>query len=96
MGGRPKNPLERALVLPAVGTAFGCWFGAIPIALDWNRPWQVGGIVRPHFFRIANSSAQKAWPLPPMFGAILGYLAGWCAAFAISRVEHAGMKTKNS
>jgi GPI ethanolamine phosphate transferase 2/3 subunit F len=37
---RPKTPIERALVYPVVGTAMGCWTGAIPIALDWDRPWQ--------------------------------------------------------
>lgn len=24
----------------AVGTVVGAWFGAIPIALDWDREWQ--------------------------------------------------------
>ncbi|KDR76870.1 hypothetical protein GALMADRAFT_155582 [Galerina marginata CBS 339.88] len=35
-----RNPVERALVYPAIGTAVGCWIGIIPIALDWDRPWQ--------------------------------------------------------
>jgi len=35
-----RNPVERAIVYPAIGTAFGCWLGVIPIALDWDRPWQ--------------------------------------------------------
>ena len=38
----PRNPVERALVYPVIGTALGCWSGAFPIALDWDRPWQVG------------------------------------------------------
>lgn len=25
---------------PAIGTLAGSWVGAIPIALDWDRPWQ--------------------------------------------------------
>lgn len=29
---------------PVVGTFLGCWFGAIPLGLDWERPWQVGDI----------------------------------------------------
>ena len=33
--------MERALVYPAIGTLFGCWLGIVPIALDWDRPWQV-------------------------------------------------------
>ncbi|PPQ67836.1 hypothetical protein CVT24_003142 [Panaeolus cyanescens] len=36
----PRTPVERALVYPAVGTVVGCWLGIIPIALDWDRPWQ--------------------------------------------------------
>ncbi|KAF8123685.1 GPI biosynthesis protein family Pig-F-domain-containing protein [Boletus edulis] len=36
----PRNALERTMVYPAVGTFFGGWLGAIPIALDWDCPWQ--------------------------------------------------------
>ncbi|KAI0649864.1 GPI biosynthesis protein family Pig-F-domain-containing protein [Trametes meyenii] len=36
----PRSPLERALVYPAVGAVVGSWMGAIPIGLDWERPWQ--------------------------------------------------------
>ncbi|KAI0332208.1 hypothetical protein GY45DRAFT_1369356 [Cubamyces sp. BRFM 1775] len=36
----PRNPVERALVYPAIGAMMGCWAGAIPIGLDWERPWQ--------------------------------------------------------
>ncbi|KAJ7130358.1 GPI biosynthesis protein family Pig-F-domain-containing protein [Mycena epipterygia] len=35
-----RTPVERAMLYPAVGTIVGCWLGAIPIALDWDRPWQ--------------------------------------------------------
>ncbi|KAF7343346.1 Phosphatidylinositol-glycan biosynthesis class F protein [Mycena venus] len=35
-----RTPVERAMLYPAVGTFVGCWLGAIPIALDWDRPWQ--------------------------------------------------------
>ncbi|EMD36950.1 hypothetical protein CERSUDRAFT_114862 [Gelatoporia subvermispora B] len=36
----PRTPIERALVYPAAGALLGCWSGAIPIGLDWERPWQ--------------------------------------------------------
>ncbi|KAG1884791.1 GPI biosynthesis protein family Pig-F-domain-containing protein [Suillus subluteus] len=36
----PRNPIERALVYPAVASLLGAWLGALPIALDWDRPWQ--------------------------------------------------------
>jgi len=35
-----STPIERAMVYPAIGTVVGCWLGVIPIALDWDRPWQ--------------------------------------------------------
>ncbi|THV05325.1 hypothetical protein K435DRAFT_816582 [Dendrothele bispora CBS 962.96] len=35
-----RTPIERAMVYSAVGAISGCWLGAIPIALDWDRPWQ--------------------------------------------------------
>ncbi|KAG5635370.1 hypothetical protein H0H81_011517 [Sphagnurus paluster] len=38
--GSIRNPIERALVYPALGAALGCWAGTIPLALDWDRPWQ--------------------------------------------------------
>ncbi|KAI0697639.1 GPI biosynthesis protein family Pig-F-domain-containing protein [Cerioporus squamosus] len=34
------RPIERALVYPAIGAVNGAWLGAIPIGLDWERPWQ--------------------------------------------------------
>ncbi|GAA6000209.1 hypothetical protein JCM10207_007907 [Rhodosporidiobolus poonsookiae] len=36
----PNDDLELALLAPAVGAIAGCWSGAIPIPLDWDRPWQ--------------------------------------------------------
>lgn len=36
----PRNAIERAVVHPVVGTVVGAWVGAIPIPLDWDRPWQ--------------------------------------------------------
>lgn len=36
-----QNPLERAVVYPVLLTILGAWLGAFPIALDWDRPWQV-------------------------------------------------------
>ena len=36
-----RAPLERATVYPVCGTIVGAWCGVIPMALDWDRPWQV-------------------------------------------------------
>ncbi|KAF8909756.1 GPI biosynthesis protein family Pig-F-domain-containing protein [Gymnopilus junonius] len=48
-----RNPVERALVYPAIGTVLGCWLGVIPIALDWDRPWQAWPLT-PAFAAIAG------------------------------------------
>ncbi|KDQ56588.1 hypothetical protein JAAARDRAFT_79126 [Jaapia argillacea MUCL 33604] len=37
----PKTPLERTLTYPFIGTFIGCWLGAIPMGLDWERDWLV-------------------------------------------------------
>ncbi|KAK4048588.1 Glycosylphosphatidylinositol (GPI) anchor assembly protein [Microbotryomycetes sp. JL221] len=36
----PASQLEFALLSPALGAVIGCWAGAAPIPLDWDRPWQ--------------------------------------------------------
>ncbi|GAA5835059.1 hypothetical protein JCM9279_007185 [Rhodotorula babjevae] len=36
----PADDLELALFAPALGTLAGAWLGAVPIPLDWDRPWQ--------------------------------------------------------
>lgn len=37
----PRTAVETATVFPAVGAIVGAWAGVIPLALDWDRPWQV-------------------------------------------------------
>lgn len=29
------------MLFSSMGTILGGWFGAFPIPLDWDRPWQV-------------------------------------------------------
>ncbi|EIW70207.1 hypothetical protein TREMEDRAFT_30320 [Tremella mesenterica DSM 1558] len=36
----PETPVDRALLYPALGTMVGAWIGALPLPLDWDRPWQ--------------------------------------------------------
>ncbi|KAK8678880.1 hypothetical protein V6N13_144358 [Hibiscus sabdariffa] len=36
----PKGPLDFMLCLPAHGAVIGAWFGAWPMPLDWEHPWQ--------------------------------------------------------
>lgn len=36
----PETRLETLLLYPAVGATLGAWVGAVPMALDWDRPWQ--------------------------------------------------------
>ncbi|GJJ14964.1 hypothetical protein Clacol_009234 [Clathrus columnatus] len=35
------TPLERSIVYPCYFVFAGSWLGTVPIALDWDRPWQV-------------------------------------------------------
>ncbi|KAE8658691.1 protein YIPF6-like [Hibiscus syriacus] len=37
---KPNGPLDFMLCLPAHGAVIGAWFGAWPMPLDWERPWQ--------------------------------------------------------
>jgi len=71
-----RNPVERALVYPAVGTFIGCWIGIIPIALDWDRPWQawpltptfgaIGGYILSSMCALTvNAFEQLAQEQPP-------------------------------
>lgn len=48
---RPTSLAERHVFWTGMGATIGTWAGAIPIPLDWDRPWQqwpltcVGGCV---------------------------------------------------
>ncbi len=37
---RDVDPLANLLFQNAMGVVVGSWFGAFPIPLDWDRPWQ--------------------------------------------------------
>jgi len=37
---KSSTPTERMIIYPIIGTLFGTWVAAIPLALDWDRPWQ--------------------------------------------------------
>ena len=36
-----SEPVVQSLYVTATGAFIGAWFGAFPIPLDWDRPWQV-------------------------------------------------------
>ena len=36
------TPLPATLYLNSVCSLAGAWLGAVPLPLDWDRPWQVG------------------------------------------------------
>ncbi|CAK5280959.1 unnamed protein product [Mycena citricolor] len=57
-----RSPIERALVFPALGTLIGSWAGAIPIALDWDRPWQSWPLT-PAFGAICGYIASSVFAL---------------------------------
>ncbi|KAL0797846.1 hypothetical protein Bca101_053020 [Brassica carinata] len=37
---KPSGNTEYMIVIPAYGAIVGGWFGAWPMPLDWERPWQ--------------------------------------------------------
>ncbi|XP_027338997.1 phosphatidylinositol-glycan biosynthesis class F protein [Abrus precatorius] len=37
---KPNGSVEYLICLPAHGAVIGAWFGAWPMPLDWERPWQ--------------------------------------------------------
>ncbi|XP_062096733.1 uncharacterized protein LOC133802443 isoform X2 [Humulus lupulus] len=37
---KPVGPIDYMICLPAHGAVIGAWFGAWPMPLDWERPWQ--------------------------------------------------------
>ncbi|KAK4265339.1 hypothetical protein QN277_026403 [Acacia crassicarpa] len=37
---KPNGSVEYLICLPAHGAIIGGWFGAWPMPLDWERPWQ--------------------------------------------------------
>ncbi|KAH7547536.1 hypothetical protein FEM48_Zijuj01G0320200 [Ziziphus jujuba var. spinosa] len=38
---KPIEPIDYMICIPAHGAIIGAWFGAWPMPLDWERPWQV-------------------------------------------------------
>ncbi|XP_076463517.1 GPI ethanolamine phosphate transferase, stabilizing subunit-like [Babylonia areolata] len=39
--GRPALGKETVIYITSVSSMLGAWLGAVPIPLDWDRPWQV-------------------------------------------------------
>jgi phosphatidylinositol glycan class F len=78
-----ENVVEKTLVYQAIGTLSGSWIGVIPIALDWDRPWQVS---IPVYCSIVGASLKylQAWPLTPAFCAIGGYIVASLVALTVS------------
>ncbi|KAH8827118.1 GPI biosynthesis protein family Pig-F-domain-containing protein, partial [Flagelloscypha sp. PMI_526] len=51
--------------IPAIGTLIGAWVGIIPIALDWDRPWQAWPLTPAYgtsFSGMALSLFTESWP----------------------------------
>ncbi|KAF8624692.1 hypothetical protein AX17_007023 [Amanita inopinata Kibby_2008] len=66
-----RNSIERALVYPVLGALAGSWLGAIPIALDWDRPWQAWPLT-PAFGAIAGFMIGS---LSALTATAVGYVA---------------------
>jgi len=80
----PRSSAERHLLYAGAGAVLGAWVGAFPIALDWDRPWQVCLSDSRSKCICADVGCEKAWPLTPAYGAIVGYIGGslWAAGLS--------------
>ncbi|XP_072023964.1 phosphatidylinositol-glycan biosynthesis class F protein-like [Amphiura filiformis] len=58
---KPYPGLETCVQYVVVGSLFGAWLGAVPIPLDWDRPWQIWPV---------SCSIGALW------GHTLGHIAG--------------------
>jgi len=67
------------MLYPAVGTLAGAFIGSIPMALDWDRPWQARNPVDFLGDEILiidyDVSLNQAYPLPPAYGGVFGFVA---------------------
>lgn len=85
---RIRSPIERAVVYPALGAIIGAWLGTIPIALDWDRPWQVSfSISSWQCTSISADAKAQAWPLTPAYGAISGYIVASIISLTVNTVR---------
>lgn len=75
------------MVYPAVGAVLGSWLGVIPIALDWDRPWQVCLSHQLLLEHTQMSFLFQAWPLTPAYGALVGYITASLAALTVSGIK---------
>ncbi len=41
LDGMKLSPIETSLWWTVIGSIVGAWLGAVPIPLDWDRPWQL-------------------------------------------------------
>lgn len=52
---RPTGTVDYMVCLPAHGSILGSWFGAWPMPLDWERPWQKRGLASVEVSQCHNS-----------------------------------------
>ena len=78
--------MERALVYPIIGAVCGAWLGAIPVLLDWDRPWQVSW---PSLFcrQDLKDMLLQSYPLTLAVGSMLGFITGGFTSFAHCGVD---------
>lgn len=81
----PRGALEYSICIPAHGAVIGAWFGAWPMPLDWERPWQVSIFLLiyhtkkfQHDFRehCHIHFAMQEWPVCVTYGMAGGFIIG--------------------
>ncbi|XP_058134481.1 phosphatidylinositol-glycan biosynthesis class F protein isoform X1 [Dasypus novemcinctus] len=79
---------ENSLQITTISSFVGTWLGALPIPLDWERPWQEVLVIEPRTLYM-EAGAQpfdlhplprffltEVWPISCTLGATFGYVAG--------------------
>ncbi|XP_013659562.2 phosphatidylinositol-glycan biosynthesis class F protein-like [Brassica napus] len=70
---KPSGNVEYMIFIPAYGAIIGGWFGAWPMPLDWERPWQEWPIC------VCYGAIG---------GYIVGQIVSLCAMFFLRKDEH--------
>jgi len=78
---RVRDADECFLSSRVLGALLGSYVGALPIPLDWDRPWQVRGpsplsIGCRHLMACCRCPVEQQWPLTCVYGALAGHCVG--------------------
>ena len=77
-GSTDTTPLPATLYLNSVCSLAGAWLGAVPLPLDWDRPWQVNS----RYKSVIPIPIIRPGQLPVAWAQLLVTLLATCSALA--------------